>query len=380
LSAELGIAFVGCAHPYLPPRRDLLAAEPDVRLVGCFDPDPRLTRIVHERYGLPVFASATELLDQSGGRLAVVEGWDRDNPAYVREALKRGQAVLLEKPGARNLEDMRALVAAVRASPVPFQMAFMLAHSPAIVETQRILASGCLGAVTLARFHLPGPVGATREPALSLPDDLGGIFYADASHAVHLIVRLLGLPRRATAMLLRLPEGPLVLAQDYIRDAYTQETVERPFGGSVHEDAGAAVLDYPDKLVTLDTTGWGRGPGSKVGRSSFTAPKARCRSVSSRPGTGSICAGRKPAMPRAGTAGRELAFQAGPIRWWSTRTTGPKSRNCSLPLATGTRARSRGSTKHTRWSRSWMQSSALPRRHVGSYRLRRHCDYGFEAK
>jgi predicted dehydrogenase len=260
LSEEIGIAFVGCAHPHLPPRRDLLAAEPDVRLVGCFDPDPRLTKIVHDRYGLRVFASATELLDQPGVRLALIEGWDRDNPAYVREALKRNQAVLLEKPGARNLDEMRELVTAVRANPVPFQMAFMLAHSPAIAETRRILASGALGAMTLARFHIPGPVGATREPALSLSDDLGGIFYADGSHAVHLIIRLLGLPRRATAMLLKLPEGPPVLSQDYILDAYTQETVEMPFGGSVHEDAGAAVLEYPDKLVTLDMTGWGARP------------------------------------------------------------------------------------------------------------------------
>jgi hypothetical protein len=98
LSAEIGVAFVGCAHPHLPPRRDLLAAEQDVRLVGCFDPDPRLTKIVHERYGLRVFASATDLLDQSGVQLALVEGWDRDNPVYVREALKRGQAVLLGSP------------------------------------------------------------------------------------------------------------------------------------------------------------------------------------------------------------------------------------------------------------------------------------------
>jgi predicted dehydrogenase len=260
LSAEIGVAFVGCAHPHLPPRRDLLAAEPDVRLVGCFDPDPRLTKIVHERYGLRVFASVSELLDQPGVQLALVEGWDRDNPVYVGEALKRGQAVLLEKPGARNLDEMRALVAAVRATPVPFQMAFMLAHSPAISEAQRILDARVLGAITLARFHIPGPVGATREPALSLPDDLGGIFYADGSHAVHLIIRLLGLPRSATAMLLRLPAGRPVLAKDYIRDAYTQETVEMPFGGSVHEDAGAAILDYPDKLVTVDMTGWGARP------------------------------------------------------------------------------------------------------------------------
>jgi predicted dehydrogenase len=260
MSEEIGVAFVGCAHPHLPPRRDLLAAETDVRLVGCFDPDPGLTRIVHDRFGLRVFASAPELLDQPGVRLALIEGWDRDNPGYVREAIKRRQAVLLEKPGARNLGEMRALVADVRATPVPFQMAFMLAHSPAIAETERILVSGVLGAVTLARFDIPGPVGATREPALSLPDDLGGVFYADGSHAVHLIVRLLGMPRRATAMLLKLPKGPAVLAQDYIRDAYTQETIEMPFGGSVHEDAGAAVLEYPDKLVTLDMTGWGARP------------------------------------------------------------------------------------------------------------------------
>jgi len=260
MSSEIGVAFVGCAHPHLPPRRELLAAEPDVRLVGCFDPDPRLAKIVHERYGLRIFASATELLDQPGVRLALIEGWDRDNPVYAREALKRGQAILLEKPGARNLHEMGALVAAVRAAPVPFQMAYMLAHSQAISETRSVLASGVIGAITLARFLIPGPVGATREPALSLPDDLGGIFYADGSHAVHLIIRLLGLPRRATAMLLRLPEGPPVLAQDFIRDAYTQETVEMPFGGSVHEDAVAAVLDYPDKLVTLDMTGWGARP------------------------------------------------------------------------------------------------------------------------
>jgi len=33
-----------------------------------------------------------------------------------------------------------------------------------------------------------------------------------------------------------------------------------PFGASVHEDAGAAILDYPDKLVTVDMTGWGARP------------------------------------------------------------------------------------------------------------------------
>jgi predicted dehydrogenase len=260
MNDRIGVAFVGCAHPHLPPRHELLAAEPDIDLIGCYDPDPGLASAAHARTGLKVFNSANELLDQPGVRLALVEGWDRDNPGYVMEAVKRGQAVLLEKPGARNLSEFCQMAAVVRASPVPFQMAFMLSHSAAIGHAARILNSGALGAVTLARFHIPGPVGATREPALSLPDDDGGIFFADGSHAVHLAVRLLGSPKRATGVLLQLPSGPLVLAQDFIRDAFTQETIEMPFGGSVHEDAGAAVLHYADKLVCIDMTGWGARP------------------------------------------------------------------------------------------------------------------------
>jgi predicted dehydrogenase len=260
MDGKIGVAFVGCAHPHLPPRRELLAAEADIELVGCYDPDAELAAMAHRRTGLPVFASAIELLDQPGVRLAMVEGWDRDNPGYVAEAARRGQAVLLEKPGARNLAEFRQMAKALREHPVPFQMAFMLSHSRAIAEAARILDSGVLGFVTLARFHIPGPVGATREPALSLADDEGGIFFADGSHAAHLAVRLFGKPERVVGMLLKLPKGPPVLAQDWIRNAFAQETVEMPFGGSVHEDAGAAVLHYPDKLVCLDMTGWGAQP------------------------------------------------------------------------------------------------------------------------
>ena len=57
MAAKIGVAFVGCAHPHLPPRRELLAAEPDIELVGCYDPDPHLTGIAHGRYGLEIFAT-----------------------------------------------------------------------------------------------------------------------------------------------------------------------------------------------------------------------------------------------------------------------------------------------------------------------------------
>jgi predicted dehydrogenase len=114
------VAFVGCAHPHIVPRVQILSTVPDVRLVGCYDPDARLTATLATKYGLRAFASAAELLDQPGVTFAILEGWDTDNPRYARAALQRNQAILLEKPGAPNLGEMRALLAEVRGRAVPF--------------------------------------------------------------------------------------------------------------------------------------------------------------------------------------------------------------------------------------------------------------------
>jgi predicted dehydrogenase len=86
VTVSIGVAFVGCAHPHLPPRCELLAAEKDVRLVGCYDPDPVLAAKAHARTGLPIFDSVDQLLDQPDVRLAMVEGWHRDNPGLVLAA------------------------------------------------------------------------------------------------------------------------------------------------------------------------------------------------------------------------------------------------------------------------------------------------------
>src|SRR5262249_8045857 len=100
MTRSIGVAFVGCAHPHVLPRVEVLSAVPDVELVGCYDPDPGLRSRVEARLGLRGFGSVAELLDRPGVDLAFLEGWDTDNPAYARAALGRRQAILLEKPGA----------------------------------------------------------------------------------------------------------------------------------------------------------------------------------------------------------------------------------------------------------------------------------------
>jgi predicted dehydrogenase len=256
------VAFVGCTHPHIFPRIELLQAEPGVEIEGCYDPDERLTAALHRERGLTAFPSAAELLDQEGVNFAVIEGWDTDNPGYVRQAIERGQAVLLEKPGAPNLAEMQAMLNLVESYPVPFQIGYQLRHSPVLPHVRHMLDDGVLGPLTLVRTHAAAPVGGAAEPWQSVPGDLGGLLYTDGCHMIDLIVHLLGAPVGVKGSLLKLPAGPPVFAHGYKIDTMLvrgQDTFI-PLGGLMYEDGAAAILHYRDKLVTFDITGWEAHP------------------------------------------------------------------------------------------------------------------------
>lgn len=259
---QIGVAFVGCTHPHIFPRVELLQQETDVRLIGCYDPDQALMAALEKDHGLKAYPTPEALLDQPGVNFAIIEGWDPDNLAYVRMAAERGQAILLEKPGAANLPAMQETVDIIRRHGVPFQVGYMLRFNSAIAHARRILAEGVLGPVPLARFHAAAPVGGAAERWQSVPGDLGGLVYTDGCHMIDLMIYLLGMPKHVKGMSLKLDAGPNVIAHGFKKDtlAGLGVTVEMPLGNLMYEDVGAAIFDYGDKIATFDITGWEAHP------------------------------------------------------------------------------------------------------------------------
>lgn len=256
------VAFVGCTHPHIFPRIELLKAEADVELVGCYDPDSHLTSELERVYGLKAYADPETLLDEPGVNFALIEGWDTANPRYVRMATARNQAILLEKPGASSLAAMRDMLDEVRKHDIPFQVGYMLRHGAGVAHAKRILAEGVLGPVSLVRMHAATPCGGSREIWQSVPDNMGGLCYTDACHAIHLLVYLLGTPDTVTGRMLRMPAGEPIIAHGFKEDTLSGlgATVTMPIGGLKYEDAGAAILNYPRFLATLDMTAWEAHP------------------------------------------------------------------------------------------------------------------------
>lgn len=271
MTDEIGIAFVGCAHPHILPRWEVLSGEPSVEFVGLYDPDPVLAKSMGKRLSIPVFDDLDDLVDRDQVRAVIIEGWEPHNPTYAKRAATKGKSVFLEKPGAVGLGEIRDLVDVLSGRPIVFQIGYQLRHAPVVAKTKELLDEDVLGPITLARFHASAPVGGAREIWQSVPENLGGVVYTDACHMIDLMLHLLGMPEDLVAKLLKLNRGPMVLAHGFKEHTLSGlgETKEMLLGDLVHEDGGAAVFNYANSLATLDVTGWEAHPWVEAWRMEF---------------------------------------------------------------------------------------------------------------
>src|SRR5262245_24383632 len=188
MSHLLRIAFLGARHPHIFPRLALCLQSDGVDITGVYDSNPQLSETIGRKYNIPVAREVDDLFTEGNCDLAIIEGHDPENPAYVRQALGRTRMLLIEKPGAPTLVEMEAMVKEIEQAGIHAQLGYMYNYSPIVRKVQEILASGVLGHVTLARFHAGAPVGGAAEIWQSLPEDMGGVLYTDGCHMLALIV------------------------------------------------------------------------------------------------------------------------------------------------------------------------------------------------
>jgi predicted dehydrogenase len=258
MKGKLRIAFLGARHPHIFPRLSLCLQYPDVDVVGVYDSDPQLSEAIGQKYNIPIAHAVDDLFTGGSCDLVIIEGHDPENPGYVRQALGRTRMLLIEKPGAPNLAQMETMAKEIEQAGIHAQLGYMYNYSPVIGKVEKILASGVLGHLTLARFHAGAPVGGAAEIWQSLPEDMGGVLYTDGCHMLALVVRLLGKPQAVTGRLLKISNGPEVIADIYKQDTLAGLGAETRLilGKQRYEDAGAAILEYENMLATFDVTGW----------------------------------------------------------------------------------------------------------------------------
>jgi predicted dehydrogenase len=134
----IGAGFMGRRHA------DLIAADPDTRLVGVADP---MSSSVADAHGVPAYRTQTELLTAGGVDAVVIANPNALHVDTAIEALTAGVAVLLEKPIAVDYPESLRLVAAVDDLGGRLLVGQHRRHHPSIAAARGVLASGRLGAL-----------------------------------------------------------------------------------------------------------------------------------------------------------------------------------------------------------------------------------------
>lgn len=230
---QIGIACLGITHPHTSGRVKAFQRAANVRLMGAYDDSPLLAPFV-EALGLEA-RTKNEILADPDVHAVLVHPKSYLMADWAIEALKAGKAVLCEKPAGRGSHDTARIVEAVEQTGGLFQVGYCWRYAPSVDKMQEVLASGRLGKVLQVRAH----AGCSHDEAgtshMKQPGDIGGAFYVIGCHTIDRILLHFGMPNSVNARITKFAGA-------------MDETAR--------EDAVGAILNYDDKIVTIDFMSW----------------------------------------------------------------------------------------------------------------------------
>lgn len=234
----IGIAFLDITHPHVWTRADIFREMEGVVLRSVWEPtDKAGATTFSERYGVAIAPSAESILADPRVDAVVIESYTHLMADLTIKALQAGKAVLLEKPAANNLPNMKRIVDATGKSGSLLQIGYMMRQGTMVDFARDVLSKELLGRITMARFHVSVPAPDATTPWFNLENDIGGVLFEDGCHMLDIVLHLMGRPRRVSAFVPKFDD----LARKHKH---------------MYEDAAVVNLDWGNCVGTLSLAGW----------------------------------------------------------------------------------------------------------------------------
>lgn len=225
----VNVGCLGITHPHASARIRALRAIDGVT-VGCAaDSAPGLARFC-EIYDLKPVDEETILADEAVNAVIVHSKSDQ-MVRLALAALRAGKAVLVEKPGGANVNDIEALAVEVASRGGIVQVGYNCRLAQSVSTAQRWLAEGVIGEVVTVNAHGAAQVGEHLSAHLNQPADMGGGLWVIGCHVLDIILALCGMPETVAARVSK----------------FAPISDERS-----REDAAAVILQYPNLLGVYD--------------------------------------------------------------------------------------------------------------------------------
>jgi len=191
----------GTRHGHAAGVLQVMLENPDVEVVGVYEPDPERRRELEESGTGPWsqvrwYGHASELLDDPSIVAVSSEGFNRDSLEHTEQIVAAGKHVFYDKPAGDDFPRFQRVMEVAGEKGLLVQLGYMFRYHDGFSRIAEWARSGFLGDVFSIRAHMSTNIPESSR-ALIAPHT-GGIFYDLAGHMLDQIVWILGRPERAT--------------------------------------------------------------------------------------------------------------------------------------------------------------------------------------
>jgi predicted dehydrogenase len=191
----------GTRHGHAAGKAQAMRRNPDVELVGVFEPDPQARAHAEGQRayaGLRFFDRAEDLLGEPGVVAVAIEGMNAHSLPMARETVQAGKHIWYDKP-AGDWPVFQQVAESARRQGLHLQMGYILRYHAAFRQIEAWTRSGLLGHLYAVRGHMSTYAPDATRGRQRYP---GGIAFQLASHMIDPTLTLFGArPQRVTSFL-----------------------------------------------------------------------------------------------------------------------------------------------------------------------------------
>jgi predicted dehydrogenase len=198
----IDVIILGAAHPHVEYVLAEAAAVPDLRIVAAAEPDAAARERFLGHVAGPVYRDPARALADHPADVAVICGVYSDRAELVVGCLRRGMAVLVDKPMCTDRDQLRAIETAAFGTSAPLAVMFDKRFYPETRAVQMIVDTGELGEVV--QLSSTGPhklLRPTRPDWFFRRRTYGGIANDLPVHDIDILLRLTGIEHGSVAAL-----------------------------------------------------------------------------------------------------------------------------------------------------------------------------------
>lgn len=201
--AKIRMAQYGTKHGHARGKLQAMFANPDVEVVGVYEPDAERRAKLQENgswaQDVHWFKDAAEMLEDGTIVAIASEGDNAESLDQTEDIVNAGKHVWYDKPAGENWEQWQRVIATAQEKSILVQMGYMLRYHSSFRQVTDWARSGFLGNVFSVRAHMSTNI--SKESRTRISQHIGGIFFDLGGHVLDQIVWILGRPEKVTSFL-----------------------------------------------------------------------------------------------------------------------------------------------------------------------------------